>query len=289
MNEKENKVINLTSKPLIFIDINLSLVDIKENENYISILNNIIKEIIKLHGFCSLKLLINTVHTICDELEDFCNKNEEKFKITSIKDKGIIGKIVEFYLFGNLPNCDSCPDMIYGDIKTTHFKNIGLNTQNTFNAKERLTLTNFGDPTKQNNIDLIADKNSLQETKFYDKINKGIILIFKHESSSNFENIENHYQKKIMGIVFYNLNNIFINYPDVANVFQNDFEKIKKCIIEKNVSQCGQQYLHIHKHGCKDGNTRAFGFTNKFLTKLVSICLKLPLVIKGKSDYIKFW
>ena len=289
MNEIENKAINLTCKPFIFIDINLSLADIKENENYISILNNIINEIRKIHGFCSLKLLINTVHTVCDELEDFCNNNEEKFKITSIKDKGLIGKIVEFYLFGNLPNSDSCPDMSYGDIKTTHFKNIGKENPNTFNAKERLTLTNFGDPSKQSNIDLIADKNSLQETKFYDKINKGIILIFQHESSSNFEIIENYYQKKIMGIVFYNLNNIFINHTDVANVFQNDFEKIKKCILEKNVSQCGQQYLHIHKHGCKEGVTRAFGFTNKFLTKLVSICLKLPLIIKGRSEYIKFW
>ena len=92
-----------------------------------------------------------------------------------------------------------------------------------------------------------------------------------------------------MGIVFYNLNDIFANHTDVAAIFQNDYEKIKKCIIEKNVSQCGQQYLHIHKHGCKDGVTRAFGFTNKFLTKLVSICLKLPLIVKGRSEYIKFW
>jgi hypothetical protein len=92
-----------------------------------------------------------------------------------------------------------------------------------------------------------------------------------------------------MGIVFYNLNNIFANDTDVAAIFKSDFEKIKKCIVEKNVSQCGQQYLHIHKHGCKDGVTRAFGFTNKFLTKLVSICLKLPLIVKGRSEYIKFW
>lgn len=288
-NSSSNSSINTNSKPFIFIDYELSLSDIKENENYISILNNIIKEIIKIHGYCSLKILIKTVHMVCEELEDFCNKNEDKFKITSIKDKGLIGKIVEFYLFGNLPNNDSCPDMHYGDIKTTHFKNIGKESPNTFNAKERLTLTNFGDPSKQSNIDLISDKYSLQETKFYDKINKGIILIFQHDSSSIFENIDNYYHKKIMGIVFYNLNNIFENHADVANIFKSDFEKIKKCIVEKNVSQCGQQYLHIHKHGCKDGVTRAFGFTNKFLTKLVSICLKLPLIVKGRSEYIKFW
>jgi hypothetical protein len=287
INENENVNVK-KSKPLIFVDYNLSLSDIKENEIYISILNKIIKDIIKIHGFCSLKLLIKTVHTVCDELEDFCNKNEDKFKITSLKDKGLIGKIVEFYLFGNLPNNDSCPDMCYGDIKTTHFKNIGINSPNTFNAKERLTLTNFGDPSKQSNIDLISDKNLLQETKFYDKINKGIILIFQHDSSKKFENIENYYDKKIMGIVFYNLNDIFINHIDVLNIFKNDFDKIKKCIVDKNVSQCGQQYLHIHKHGCKLGLTRAFGFTNKFLTKLVSIYLNVQLITKGRSEFIEF-
>lgn len=284
----EKDISNIISKPFIFIDYNLSFIDIKENEIYIDILNNIINKIIKINGHCSLKILIKTVHMVCEELGNYCNINETKFKITSVKDKGLVGKIVEFYLFGNLPNNDSSPDMIYGDIKTTHFKNIGLNSLNTFNAKERLTLTNFGDPIKQSNIDLISDKNTLQETKFYGKIYKGIILIFQHESSS-FENIDNYYNKKIMGIINYNLNNIFLNNSDIAIIFQNDFEKIKKCIIEKNVSQCGQQYLHIHKHGCKDGETRAFGFTNKFLTKLVSICLKLPLIVKGRSEYIKFW
>ena len=64
--------------------------------------------------------------------------------------------------------------------------------------------------------------------------------------------------------------------------------KIKNCILEKNVTQAGQNYLHIHKHGCKDGLTRAFGFTNKFLTKLVSIYLDVPLKSKGRSEYIEF-
>jgi hypothetical protein len=275
------------SMPIVFIDYDLTLSQIKESEAYINMLNKIIREIIKTHGNCSLKNLIKTVHIICPELQDFCNKNEEKFKITSTKDKGIIGKIVEFKLFGNLPNNDSCPDMNYGDIKTTHFKNLGKDGSKAFNAKERLTLTNFGDPSKQTNIDTISDKNSLQETKFYDKIKKGIILIFQHDSIT-YETIECFYNKKIIGIVFYNLDDVFINNTDIANTFQEDFNKIKTCIIEKNVTQCGQQYLHIHKHGCKDGTTRAFGFTNKFLTRLVSIYLNLPLIVKGRSEYIEF-
>jgi len=280
--EEEN-----TKKPFIFVDYDLTIQDVRENKEYINILNNIIKEIIKTHDSCSLKLLIKAVHSTCEELEQFCKENENKFKVTSVKDKGLIGKIVEFYLFGNLPNNDSCPDLHYGDIKTTHFKNIGKNGDKTFNAKERLTLTNFGDPAKQANIDTIADKNSLQETKFYDKIKNGIILIFQH-SDEIFETIECYYKKKIIGIVHYNLETIFANHLDIADIFQSDFIKIKTCILEKNVSQSGQQYLHIHKHGCKDGLTRAFGFTNKFLTKLVSIYLEMPLVIKGRSEYIEF-
>jgi hypothetical protein len=272
----------------IFVDYDLTLAEIKESSNYIMILNNIIKSIINSSGSCSLKTLIKTMHYVSPELEQFCKANQDKFKVSSIRDKGLVGKIVEFYLFGNLPNNDSCPDMDYGDIKTTHFKNIGKDGSKTFNAKERLTLTNFGDPSKQTNIDTIADKNSLQETKFYDKIKRGIILIFQHDAAITYETIEAYYNKKILGIVLYNLDEIFVEHTEVAEIFQEDFIKIKTCVLEKNVSQSGQKYLHIHPHGCKDGATRAFGFTNKFLTKLVSIKLNVSLISKGKSDYIEF-
>jgi len=277
----------------IFFDYNLTLTQVKESETYIMVINNIIKEIINKQGECSLQMLIKTVHCICPELQQFCKENEDKFKITSIKDKGLTGKIVEFYLFGNLPNNVSCPDTIYGDIKTTHFKNIGTeinnNNNNTksFNAKERLTLTNFGDPSKQVNIDAIADKKSLQETKFYDKIKRGIILIFQHDTIT-YETVETYYNKKILGIVLYDLDTLFVSHKDISEIFQEDFIKIKTCILEKNVSQSGQKYLHIHPHGPKDGSSRAFGFTNKFLTRLVSIYLDVPLITKGRSDYIEF-
>ena len=176
------------------------VIDYKTDDNYIKIINSFIKDCIKNEGSCSLKKLIEITHLNFSELKNFCDENREKFKITSIKDKGLTGKIVEFYLFGNLPNSDSSPDMNYGDVKTTHFKKIGKKDSKTFNAKERLTLTNFGDPEKQSNIDTISDKNSLQETKFYVKIKNGIILIFEHESN-NFDTIESYYEKKIIGIV----------------------------------------------------------------------------------------
>ena len=308
----------------------ITLEMINKNYKYISILNNKIKEIIAAQGSCSLKCLIDVIHGLCPELRDYCEANNDKFKVTTVKDKGLAGKIVEYKLFGNLPNSDSCPDLEYGDIKTTHFKNINTGTK-SFNAKERLTLTNFGDPGKQENIDIISDKNTIQETKFYGKIKSGIILIFQHQTQSQkqgknkkkkngteteaepvddetqikdetedepildatkkvdtFETIESYDNKKILGIVFYNLDDVFSQNPEITSTFQDDFNKIKKCIVEKNVTQAGQQYLHIHKHGCKNGVTRAFGFTNKFLTRLVSIYLGVPLIIKGRSEYIEF-
>ena len=265
----------------------LSLQYVKESKDYITdILNLEIQNIIKKYGSCSINDLILAVHARCPELKEFCQKNKSSFKITSVKDKGLAGKIVEYYLFGNLPNNDSCPDMIYGDVKATHFKKFGKSGK-TFNAKERLTLTNFGDPSKQSNIDLIADKNSLQETQYYTKIKNGIILIFEKENEQ-FDTIESYDNKKILGILLYDLDFIFEKHPDIKDVFQTDFHKIKNCILQQKVTQAGQQYLHIHKHGCKNGITRAFGFTNKFLTKLVSICLKIPLLKSGRSSYIEF-
>lgn len=263
-----------------------AIIDYKNDENYIKILNTYIKDSIRNDGSCSLKKLIEIAHLNFPDLKEFCEANQEKLKITSVKDKGLNGKIVEFSLFGNLPNSSSSPDMIYGDIKTTHFKRI-VNGNKTFNAKERLTLTNFGNPDVQTNIDKIADKNSFQETKYFNKVKSGIILIFEHELTK-FDTIESYYEKKIMGIVFYNLDDIFQKYIDIEEVFQADFIKIKTCILERNVTQAGQQYLHIHPHGCKGGKTRAFGFTNKFLTKLVSIYLDLPLIKVGRSYYIDF-
>ena len=263
----------------------LNMICIKTSAVYITMLNNRIMNMITQQGYCTLRNIISNVHDDCDELKQYCESNQHKFKISTVKDKGLIGKIVEFQLFGNLPNSDSRPDMDYGDIKTTHFKKMG---ENKYNAKERLTITNFGDPTKEENIKTIADKDSLKETKYYSKMQHGIIVIFRHESEVEYNNIEDVYNKKILGVVHYNLDTVFETYEDIKKTFDEDYDKIKKCIIEGNVSQAGQTYLHIHKHGCKNGMTRAFGFTNRFLTRLVSIQLNLPLIKKGKSEYIEF-
>lgn len=274
---------------LEFEEPEISISEVRESSTYINKLNEIIQNLKNIHGYASLQLLIDAVHSMCPELKQYCDENKDKFHITSVTDKGLVGKIIEFYLFGNLPNSKSCPDTPYGDIKTTHFKECTKSKSNlkAFNAKERLTLTNFGDPSKEENIALISDKNSMKETKFYEKIKTGIILVLQHDKEV-YDTVASVYNKKLIAIVLYNLDDIFEKHNDVANIFQDDFDKIKKCIVEKNVSQCGQQYLHIHKHGCKNGVTRAFGFTGKFLTKLVSLYTNLPIITKGRSEYIEF-
>ena len=59
-----------------------------------------------------------------------------------------------------------------------------------------------------------------------------------------------------------------------------DFSDIQQKTRDGAVSQKGQKYLHIHPHGSKNSTTRAFGFTNKFITELVGIDRK-PLTRKG--------
>ena len=276
----------------------ITLKEIKENVSYKNKLNEIIKNMISFYGFATLETLITEVHFYSPELKYFCDENKDYLKITSVNDKGAIGKLVEFYLFGNLPNNNPCPDMCYGDIKTTHFKIINNKNNNLlFNAKERLTITNFGDPNNETNIEFIKSKNNIMETKYYDKIKTGILFVLQYDKkidknnnreAQKYNTIESLYQKKILGIVHYNLDYIFETHSKVSNIFEEDFNKIKNCLLENQISQKGQKYLHIHKHGTKNTFTRAFGFTNKFLTLLVSIYLNLPLITKGRSDFILF-
>ena len=88
-----------------------------------------------------LQEVITQAHTLCPELKEFVTHNLHKFNSTKKKDKGNLGKVVEFYLFGQLPNCDANPDLGWGaDIKATHLKVL---KSGHYNAKERLTITNL--------------------------------------------------------------------------------------------------------------------------------------------------
>jgi hypothetical protein len=249
---------------------------IKNNPGFINTINTYIK----LHeNRCMLGNLINYVRYSCPELKDLYLSNKDKFKSKCINDKGIFGKILEFEVFGNLPNSNSAPDLSYADIKVTHFKklkNLG------YNAKERLTLTNIGDPSNDDIIKLFNETKNIKELKHYQKIKSGILIVMEHDAHK-YDTIEKCYDKKILCILLYDLDEL----PEEDKMILNDdYNKIRDCIINKCVSQSGQKYLHIHPHGSKNSSTRAFGFTPKFLTKIVSFYLKIPLQTKANSSYL---
>jgi hypothetical protein len=256
----------------------MDLLRIKKSPEYISLINDFIKS----NKSVTLSDLIRFCHGLSQELESFCVDNEEKFRSKSLRDKGLLGKLVEFFIFGNLPNSDSKSDLEYGDIKTTHLKKL---KDGSFNAKERLTLTNLGDPFKKEVLDDIITKGSIKETKHYEKLSKGIIVFCQYDKLSQ-NSLEGCMDKKIMGVVLYDINTI--NYNDIQQI-NEDFEKIKKCLMDGKPTQSGQKFLHIHRHsnGGKD-NTRAFGFTNKFLTKLIADNMGLEFIESGRKYFINF-
>jgi hypothetical protein len=262
---------------------------IKKNINYINIINKIIQT---NKDNCRLKDIIANIHDKSPQLKQYYidnNENFEKSHSKSEKDKGLLGKMIEFLIFGNLPNSNSCPDLEYADIKVTHFKKIkGMNDSKTYlNAKERLTLTNISgkNPCSEENISYFTEKVKLEDTKYYTKIRKGIIIIAEHEPSCKYNTIDDYYNKKILGIILYDLDELS---EEDKYIITDDYNKIRNCIITGDVSQKGQQYLHVHKHGSKNSHNRAFGFTNKFLTKLISQYLQLPLIKKNVSLFVEF-
>jgi hypothetical protein len=249
---------------------------VKANPVYIKKINDFIQ---KKQGQCSLKELIDFAQARCPELKRHCEENRERFISKCERDKGIMGKMIEFFVFGNLPNNSSQPDLVYADIKATHFKRTH---ENHINAKERLTITNIGDTAKEEIRQMFQKTETLDGLKHYEKIKKGIILIAAHEKGIEYKTIEDNEKKKIIGIVLYDLNELG---EEDKRILSDDYKKIRDCILEERVSQKGQQYLHIHKHGSKNSETRAFGFTNKFLTRLVAFYLEKPIIEKGKSTY----
>jgi hypothetical protein len=249
---------------------------IKNNPDFICRINTFIK---LYDNRCKLGNLTNYVRYSCPELNDYYFSNKDKFKSKCKNDKGIFGKLVEFEVFGNLPNSNSAPDLSYADIKVTKFKKL---KNDGYNAKERLTLTNIGDPNNEDTIKMFNEFKNIKELKYYQKIKSGILIVMEHDAQK-YDTIEQCYDKKILCILLYDLDEL----PEEDKMILNDdYNKIRDCIINKCVSQSGQKYLHIHKHGSKNSNTRAFGFTPKFITKLVSFYLKIPLQTKANSSYL---
>jgi hypothetical protein len=228
----------------------------------------------------TLKEVIQVAHGLVPELKSYVEDNKYSFKMTT-RDKGSVGKIVEFYIFGQLPNCDPNPDLGWGaDIKATHFK---TNKNGHYNAKERVTITNCGNTDKPETLLPVANSETLETCKFYPKIQKGVLFVFKH-TTGKYLDVEANLSKTLLCVFPYDISTLD---EEIKEQFAVDFRDIQQKIKAGEVSQRGQKYLHIHPHGVKNSKTRAFGFTNKFITKLVSIKMNKPLTTKGRSIYIE--
>jgi hypothetical protein len=114
-------------------------------------------------------------------------------------------------------------------------------------------------------------------------LSRGVIVVVLYDKKikNSFEDLLN---KEIITIINYDIDNLS---KIELNQINEDFKLIKKCLLDGKPTQSGQKYLHIHRHsnGGKN-NTRAFGFTNKFLTKLVAKCMNFEFVENNRNYYI---
>ncbi len=231
--------------------------------------------------------MIRRAKEICEELPDI---NDPFIETLKLKDKGSLGKLLEYLLFGQKPNCDSNPDLLKLclDLKVTHFKKL---KNGNYNAKERLTITNCGTTDNYETFHNIVNSKTLQDCKYYVKCQKGLLFVVEH-SEGKYKSIQDIIQQKVICICRYNMTDF--KHEHLIQI-DADYSNIRERISNQTVSQKGQKYLHIHPHGCKGSHTRALGFTNKFLTILVAeqlaknrnIPLENILVQKGNSISIK--
>lgn len=220
---------------------------------------------------CTLQTLHAHAVLLCPELATFCQSNRQSLVGS---DKGSAGKLVEFFIFGKKPNCDANPDLVLADVKATHVKAIG----DAYNAKERLTLTNVGSTDKYETLQHIVESETLDSCKAYPKVQKGVMAVLvRNKSRPSMEEI---LDEQMVALFYYDLDTL---PAEVRATIAADYANIRNCVAAKAVSQKGQQYLHIHPHGSKGSKTRAFGFTNKFVTWLICHHTDRELVKQGRS------
>ena len=204
---------------------------------------------------CSLGTLIQYQYELRPDIADFCRKKQIFLKA---RDKGNVGKMIEFHIFGRLPNNDSAPDLGDRDIKTTHIKKL---QKGGWNAKERLTLTNCGSTANYSTLQHFLTAENLEASPLFPKIRKGVLFVFRYDKT-----ITDIYDEIVDTIIEYDI----LDLPDdIKNTIYADYAKIQECVRNETVSQKGQTFLHIHPHGSKGSKTRALGFTNKFVTFLI--------------------
>uniref|UniRef100_A0A6C0B9C1 Uncharacterized protein n=1 Tax=viral metagenome TaxID=1070528 RepID=A0A6C0B9C1_9ZZZZ len=239
----------------------------------------------------SLREWLNYARSICDGLPSEENMLAQLVSEKSAKDKGLVGKIIEYGFFGQKPNSDSSPDIIAlkCDIKSCAFK---LFKKIGKNAKERQTLTNVGNTKNYDSFQNILDHEHFETCSYYAKSSQFLICI-RDDDKKKMKTVEELMNQPMLLIVFVELETLPLEMRTIIN---SDYENIRQCVLEKRVSQKGQKYLHIHTHGAGHGSgNRAFGFTSSFITRVVALQLaelhqkKLEdiLIESGKSISIK--
>jgi hypothetical protein len=187
----------------------------------------------------------------------------------SIRDKGLVGKIIEYGFFGQKPNCDSAPDIgaLNCDIKSCAFKNVKKIGKN---AKERQTITNCGNTKKYDSFQYIVDNDQFEKCPYYAK-SRQFLLCIRNDDKKKMKTVEEIMNQPMLLIVLVQLETLPL---EIRTVIDADYESIRQCILDKRVSQKGQKYLHIHTHGAGHGSgNRAFGFTSAFITRVVALQL----------------
>jgi hypothetical protein len=211
------------------------------------------------------------------------------FGTNRTRDKGLCGKILEYALFGNMPNSDPNPDLDdNGDIKTNKWGK--LKKSGGYRATERIKIGTAGNTDNWSSFDHILNSSNITELKKYDKMSCGVIPLIERVKNS-CSTLEGALNLRILYVAKYDLGKS--SYIDALN---EDLENIKEKLRNKEASQRGQKYLHLHTQGAGRGKNggRALGYKEKFVTMLVAesiardkkISIDSVLIANGRSLYI---
>tara|TARA_Y100000389_G_C17374896_1_gene471118 strand:- start:240 stop:1070 length:831 start_codon:yes stop_codon:yes gene_type:complete len=217
-----------------------------------------------------------------------CEEVEALFGSDKNRDKGVCGKILEFALFGNLPNSDPSPDLgPSGDIKTNKWEKT---KKGFFRSTERIKIGSAGNTDNWASFDHIINSHNIKQLKKYDKMCKGVIPIFERKKNA-CTTLEHALNLRLLYIARYDLESF--GYDSILN---EDLEKINRNLKNGVASQKGQKYLHLHTQGPGRGKNglRALGYTSKFVTTLIAESIARDkkkdinsiLISKGRSLYI---
>jgi len=211
------------------------------------------------------------------------------FGTNRTRDKGLCGKILEYALFGNMPNSNPNPDLDdNGDIKTNKWEK--LKKSGAYRSTERIKIGTAGNTDNWSSFDHILNSSNITELKKYDKMSCGVIPLIERVKNS-CTTLEGVLNLRILYVAKYDISKS--NYIDALN---KDLEDIKEKLRNKEASQTGQKYLHLHTQGAGRGKNggRALGYKKKFVTMLVAesiardkkISIDSLLIANGNSLYI---